>query len=443
MSARLRLLWLLLALLAAAPAFADYRTRYIDGRDAAKRGDWAKARQQMQGAIAERADPAARARLAGNFQEPYVPHYYLGLASAKLGDCAGAVKAFEHPASKSVVAGLPDLASVQAAELLKCRTLLAQGDKPTGGETTPPIVAQQDKPPPATPGTPPPAKALPDTSLAPVRNALTRLDGKLGAIETRLRKPPLAGSGDARALERTLAQLKKGRQQAGADLERARSAGDAALLTRVTDQGKRLDTELAALGESVDAAAEGLEQALAARTLENKRNSIDGVLATLTARQKAATTAGIGADAAAQRSAATQAQALQAARGASDLPSLDRALGDAARAIKDLDSAIAAAPKPAPEALRALARSYFGADYASAAAWNQEAALAGDARARAQALLLRAAARWQVYMRGGAQDRALAAQVDTDLRAARRLDAGLQPSELAFSPKLIARFRTL
>ena len=100
MSARLVLLALLTATLMALPASgrADYKTDYQDGIEAAEKGDWAEVQRRMRAALAENAKPSNRMRTYGTNFIPYVPHYYLGLANARLGDCTAAIDAFSNPA---------------------------------------------------------------------------------------------------------------------------------------------------------------------------------------------------------------------------------------------------------------------------------------------------------------------------------------------------------
>ncbi|MCE7931155.1 MAG: hypothetical protein DYH17_07250, partial [Xanthomonadales bacterium PRO6] len=281
MKRALSLLTALLALAYAAAALADYRNDYLNGRDAAKKGDWEKARTLMQSALRERADPVARARLYGTIPEPYVPHYYLGLANARLGDCRAAVDAFENDASKAVIAGLKELAPVQARELASCRqSLLAQQPD------APPAVAQGK--PPAVQPTRTPAGTVPLSTqrIGPAQALLDGLDRSIRGIESKLAKAPLAGSGDARAASRQLATFKQQRDQARANLQDAGRAGDAALLGRVEASARSVESGLAQLDAQVDAAARGLNEAIAARLLEARRNSIGGVLAKLDARSR-------------------------------------------------------------------------------------------------------------------------------------------------------------
>jgi hypothetical protein len=89
--------------------------------------------------------------------------------------------------------------------------------------------------------------------------------------------------------------------------------------------------------------------------------------------------------------------------------------------------------------LQPLVEAYFGGDFALAAQWADEQALRGVPLALAEALLLRAAARYELYVLGGERDLDLIDRIREDVRAARQADAGIQPSERAFSP----RFRVL
>lgn len=455
MSARTRLLLAVLALLLPLVALADYKKDYQDGVAAAEKGNWAEVRRLMQAAIAENPTPVPRMRTYGTNFIPYVPHYYLGLANARLDDCNAAVGAFRTAASARVVAGLPNLASEQSTQLKGCeqRLLAAANPPPTGQPTAAPAGTQpttQPTRPPVAPTQPAVAETRPapgvtplgSAQTSPVQTALAASDRRIAAIEGRLGSAPLAGTGDARALSRELGQLKSQRQQLGASLERARAAGDARSLQTVKADAGKLDTGLASLDERAQAASAGLAEALAAQTLAQARKRGNDALARLDGRLTAASQAGIGSDAAARSQAAAQRQALERALAGKDPKAIDSALASAAGAIRGLDAAIAAAPKPAPAELRTLVGWYLAANYAEAARWNQLDRLADD-RARAHALLLRAAARWHLYVRGGEQDQGLIAAVDADLRDAKRRDQTLRPNTQAFSPKLIARFAGL
>jgi hypothetical protein len=452
MSARPSLLALLsmALLLLSGSALADYKSEYQDGIEAAEKGNWTEVQRRMRAALAENAKPSNRMRTYGTNFIPYVPHYYLGLANARLGDCAAAIDAFSNAASRGVVAALSSEAATQAREEARCTQMLAQAQsKPepppvSTGESKPPVVvASKDpvvssKPPPTTPTGP---KVLSAAQIAPVQTLLSRIDQQVGGISGQLRSQPLAGSGDARALGRDLESLKQGRQQLGSNLERARSSGDSKLLGSLTSEAQALERSLVMLDDRVSSARNGLAQAAEARALEQARQRASSAIARLDQELAAAGSAGIAESARAKAASDARARLQQASAG-SDRKAIESALNALTQAGNDLRQAIAAAPKPAPDQLRTLVSWYLSAQYSKAADWDQLERLP-DARARANALLLRAASRWHLYVRGGEIDGKLSAAVDIDLREARRLDEALKPNPQAFSPRLIERFASL
>jgi hypothetical protein len=90
--------------------------------------------------------------------------------------------------------------------------------------------------------------------------------------------------------------------------------------------------------------------------------------------------------------------------------------------------------------LQPLAEAYLGGDFARAAQWADEAALSGVPQALAEALLIRAAARFELYVLGGERDLDQFDRIRDDVRAARQAAAGIQPSAKAFSPRFRALF---
>lgn len=447
-------------MLMAGGAWADFKKNYLDGVDAAKKGQWAEVRRLMTAAIAERPEPG-RVRFYGSIPEPYVPHYYLGLANANLGDCPAAVSAFKNSASGALVATLSREKAEQARLQSNCeQQMLAQQAKPVEppptvvepppvtppvAEPKPVVVAQNppatDTRPPTTTPTAPTAVALTPARIAPAKSALAKVDSRIASIERQLKAAPLAGTGDARGLTRDLAALRAQRQKVAASLERARVGGDVKLLGSVEADAGKLDRDLGMLGERVQSAGVGLAQAQEATLLEKARQRSATLVAKIDQRLAEARDAGL-ADAGAVSAIGPPRTQLQQAVIGSDRAAIERALAAATAATTQLEAAIAAAPKPAPEPLRALAGWYLTAKYAEAASWNDVERLP-DARSRAQALLLRGAARWHLWVRGGEQDGSLRALIDSDLREAKRLDRGLKPNQQAFSPKLVDRFAAL
>ena len=458
--------WALCLLLWAGAALADFKKDYQDGVAAAQKSQWADARRLMRAALAEESAPKVRMLAYGTVYIPYVPHYYLGLANAGLSDCAGAVSAFNTPASKAVVAKLAALAAEQQRQLARCESMLAAADSkpptpPLPSVTTPPIAAPASAPvaavtapivttPPATAikspvappvTTAPAALALTSERVAPASGTLGRIDRQIVSIERQLRAPPLAGTSDAKAKSRSLETLRKQRQDAGASLERARTAGDAKLLASVETQAGKLESDLRTLIERIASSTEGLVLAQERSALELARSRVTEAIVKLDQSLARATEAGIGtsASATALRSAS---QTLQGLIASTDRAAIERGLAAVAGTSKQLETAIAAVPELAPAPLRELVGWYLAANYAQVAQWDALSTLP-DARARAQAHLVRAAARWQLYVRDGEQDGDLRAAIDTDLRDAKRLDRALKPNGQAFSPKLLLRFAAL
>jgi hypothetical protein len=435
-------------------AWADFKKSYLDGREAAEKGRWAEARRLMTEAIAERPDAAAKVILYGRIPDPYVPHFYLGLANANLGDCSAAVAAFKNAGSSAVVAALPKELAEQRRQQARCeQQLLAQNQpvepppakvepQPPVTEPKPVVVAQN---PPATETRPtPPAPttvALPEARIAPAKSALAKVDAQIGSIDRQLKAAPFVGTGDATGLAKDLDALRGQRQRTGASLERARSGGDARLLDTVVAEAGKLDRDLAMLGDRVKSAGVGLAQAQEAKALENARQRSATLVAKIDQRLAEARSAGIGEAPAVLALGPSRTQLQQAAAG-NDRAAIERALSAAAKSTTQLEAAIAAAPKPAPEPLRALVGAFLSAKYAEVDRWDDLARLPDD-RARAQAHLLRGAARWHLYVRDGEQDGKLRAAIDSDLREAKRLDRALKPNAQAFSPKLVERFAAL
>lgn len=108
------------ALAVASLAHADYKDNYALGLKAYNDGDYPKARELMQQALAEHPEPAARIRLYGQRWEAYLPQYYLGMVAFKQGDCASALAQWNAPPSKQVVAQLPEINSAQQRDAATC-----------------------------------------------------------------------------------------------------------------------------------------------------------------------------------------------------------------------------------------------------------------------------------------------------------------------------------
>lgn len=191
---RLRACLAVAALCVATLAHADYKDNYALGLKAYNDGDYAKARELMQQALAEHAEPAARIRLYGQRWEPYLPQYYLGMVAFKQGDCAAALAQWNAPASRQVVSQLPEINSAQQRDYVTCEQKVVAK------------VEEKPKPAPAAPEVPaaktavadnPPAKAAPapkpvDSAQEPAASTAKRVDVAIAKPTPPVVTPPVA-----------------------------------------------------------------------------------------------------------------------------------------------------------------------------------------------------------------------------------------------------------
>ncbi len=164
----------LLAMLAALPAFADWRDDYARGLEAANDGKWADVTKYMQDAMKGNAEPAKRVRLYGQRWETYAPQHYAGLAAYKQGDCATAQRLWSSSANKSFISGFDKLAAIEAQGNQDCEIRLAQAkpappaERPVATTTTPaPAVVPKPSPPKPAVVEKPPARVASTPARAP------------------------------------------------------------------------------------------------------------------------------------------------------------------------------------------------------------------------------------------------------------------------------------
>jgi hypothetical protein len=108
--------------------------------------------------------------------------------------------------------------------------------------------------------------------------------------------------------------------------------------------------------------------------------------------------------------------------------------------VAALSAVAAAAPvarTPPPAVLAQLAKLYFNGDFKAAATLNVEAL---NGKALAHALLLRASARYSLYVSQGETKPEQLSAVKEDLARAKRTDASVRPSVKYFSPRLLALY---
>ena len=380
----MRLLLALLVLLPVA-AWADWKSDYREGIAAAERQEWAKSDALMRKALAQEPNPQARIRLYGQVFVPYVPRFYLGLSAWSRKDCKNAIELLEDVGNASAISG-QRMEERQQMMLRSCRAQLAQAAPPVSPPASVPPLAQKGAaPPPAT------TRPAPTATPAPPKPTPAAVPKPIPATPAKPSPAAVAGA-------------------ASFDTARAQAAQ------------ARLDR--------VDAALAAAARTLADPALAAVRGDWQRQMDLMTARAARAR---------------TSLNAARQARDAAALAAIDPPLvalqSDADKLVQGLNSAQArsALATQVRGRLQPLAAAYLSGDFARAAQWADEQALTAVPQAHAQALLLRAAARFELYVIGGERDLAQFDQIGADIRTARRLYADIKPSEKAFSP----RFRSL
>lgn len=418
-----RLAWVLLAL--PTLAFADYKSDYREGLIAAERQEWVRVEQWMGRAIAARPQPDAndKVRVQGARSVPYLPQFYLGLAAFSQKDCAAALQYLEAPSLVTALRGLRE-AERQALMVRSCRARLgATAASPASAAT--PTSAAPAAPPPTAPGW--------DAARASqVAQRIAQLEARLARARSALADAALAAARPnfERRLDPAAAQLQRARAALGAAQQRR----DPAALDAVERDVAALDAAAQKLAGEVAAAVErgrGTSLADARSALERSLLQGDARLASLSDRST--------------REAQALADALQRGRSrlaASDAAVLHQAGAEVEAALRALDTARARGALAAQLSarLQPLVEAYLGGDFVRAASWNDEEALRAAPGAHAEALLLRAASRYELYVLGGEADLAQFERIRADVRAARQLAPTLAPSERAYSPRFRALF---
>lgn len=94
---------------------ADSEESFRRGFQALDRKRYNEAAGHMRDAIRERpVEGGEPVRISGSFFSPYLPHYYLGVALFRNGDCAGALKEWRESEQQKVVAGTSEAGTLKA-----------------------------------------------------------------------------------------------------------------------------------------------------------------------------------------------------------------------------------------------------------------------------------------------------------------------------------------
>jgi hypothetical protein len=380
--------------------------------------------------------------------DPYIPHYYLGVALSEQGDCAGALEAWQVSESQGFITKLDQYADLEERRE-RCRQRIARVE-PT------PVVA-------------PTATARPDVTAA-VQAARSRIEaaetaaGGLSALRSdeRYRAAWNADPNLGRRADQASTTLKSARTRLEAG-ERAASEDDLAEALRLAD---RAAGEFAAIRTDLDRQ----RQQLALRAEQQR----DQEAALQRAREDVATAAAAAREML-QRPDVTAISSQEGRRQRGQLESLLRQADGAATVtslteLRELRQGISSAtttlertlvadasrlptevvggptrvvrapteptalPSTPPQRLRIAAEAFFSGDYQQTLSLLDDAAFS-DRRAVAASHLLRAGAQFSLFLAGGEEDDGLRRSALEEVRSCRRVRAEITLDPSLFSPR--------
>lgn len=446
----------LLLLSLPAPLAADYKDRYEEALQASRNGDWAAAVPLLEAAIAEEPREALRVRAYGMRFFDYLPHYHLGVARFRLGDCEGALAAWRQSESQGVIQGTDEF-----------RTLVANRTTCQERARAEPV------PPPDRPPEPPRPDPALTRALERAESAITEAEREAAGLDAlradpllapEWRREPALGPAEEAALERL--------EGARGGLDAARDSADAEAAAAAAEQARSAREDLRGIGRAAadrrDRLAAAQEESEREAEREARRRAARQALAEPIRDGRAALDAVREARLPSARvpASAGTLEALLAEAGRPD-PTVER-LEELPAALKrttellrrELSAAVAARdretqakvaggdqappaePRKTPDrappaaertALRTAVDAYLGGRYDETVELLTGAPF-GDRRLGAHAALLRAAARFALHRLGGGEDADLIEAARADVRGCRDLDRSLAPAADAFSP---------
>ena len=392
----------LLALAVPAPVRAQaFLDSYKAGVEAVAAGNFPRAEKLLRQAIQGRGDEASHLIRYLHFR-PYLPYAYLGFALAGEGDCAGALAAWDESRRQGVIDTLPDERARLEASRKQCAERLARATE----------VAEK---------------------VREVRAAIDLADQTRSELAAYASDPDLAPVWDQGELS-----LASRLAEADREIDRARQA--LADVPPGTLSPSDFD-HAGDLARGAGAKLQVLRKAVALRlqSAAESKEDLRRVLETLRrrARQELDSTSSLAPypPGLAQRRAD-----LQAAIDASSAPELS--LPDLKELRARLESGLSrlqAAAAPPPDPLIEAAAAWLRGDPEAVLATLHDVELQ-DARARAHAHLLKAAARFELYRAGGSKSAHLLAAARSDVLDCRRADPSVVPLPKAFPPPFVRFF---
>lgn len=448
-------------------AFADYKDHFKDGFNAVERKKWSEAAESLRRAIAERPESGGRPVLIyGRRFEPYLPHYYLGVALYNLGDLDGAARAWREAERQGEVLDSPvEKDFRELYDQVKGRLVAdAEPEEPPTPEVEP------------TPTEPSPAQdraSLLAEATAKASAAIDRAEAASRDLATGVPEPGLddvlaestglrsrAGRA-AERLEEAKAALREG--QSASDPERVASAVGLADTARSEYEGLlpdvRREAEAIRIAAREAAEAERRAAAEAERRRELRealvRSAADAERALEGADEIGAPPSGLLAEKAQLQRLVRRVEREAESLDVAGLEALDRSLRQSTEAVQGAtrEARVARESSPAerpdeepatvaarpPESLERAVEAYFSAEYERTLQILGEDEYT-DLRATVQAHLLRAASAFTLYRLGREEGDELLETARREVESLRRLQPSFTPDPSVFSPSFVAFF---
>jgi len=423
-----RLLALIAGLSIALGAHADFKRDYGSGVQDYNKGDYADAIESLQKAIGEEPKSQEKVRIYGMRYEPYLPHFYLGLAKLKSGDCTGALAAFKESIAQGVIQQQEQFAELQSS-MSQCESQKVDVSRI--------------------------AKSAEDAigGLEDDINRFAKLESeKLLSSEWASRwQPQLAkAQATAQSLKTRLKTAVDNTDEAAIKAIQSEAQGAASALSDAQGLAvARVDSikqsQAADAKKQLSDARQSLVQALSAgKSIEFKQGSeqmasLKEQMTTLLAQGdnavgNSATSAGNFRELAQNINNVSRRYALAE----QDWQNQQRQAQAAAE--NEAAAKAAAARRIPPAKLKQAADAYFAGNYQSAVELANPDALDED-RAKVQALLFRAASNYKLYVLSGERNIQARQQAEDDIRSIKRLNKNFAPYIAAFSPKFLELFR--
>jgi hypothetical protein len=239
-----------LLLPASAVAQRDFVRAYKDGEDAFKKGNDALAEQKFKEARDHPRAPKKQGRkvnLSGNFFEPFIPDYYLGIIAARQGRHREAADLLDRAIRDELVTeGQREEFALAQSSLQRARdqTRLASNAKP------PPPTVEPARPPRATTTTAPGTTSTPAGTATNTTPAQTNVTPTPPPVRPPTNTPPAEPSWMApfrRSMEASRTALRQGHysEARGSLAAAGNAAGDAASRQQAADLRREIDQAVA------------------------------------------------------------------------------------------------------------------------------------------------------------------------------------------------------